>query len=79
MTPCKPCLSAPGPMEAYAEQFDELFGHRAQRQGFRDYLLGLQLPRERRKTLPGVIGTEPILLVSLAGQILSCSPPRKLS
>lgn len=61
MTPRKPCLPAPGPLEVYAEQFDELFGHRAQRQGFREYLLGLLLPRERRKTLTGLVGTEPVV------------------
>ncbi|MBI3303378.1 MAG: hypothetical protein HYZ72_15040 [Deltaproteobacteria bacterium] len=30
MTPRKPCSPAPGPLEDYAQQFDELFGQRAQ-------------------------------------------------
>ena len=43
---------APGPLEGYAARFDDLFGARAQREGFRRYLEGLLLPTERNKTLP---------------------------
>ena len=35
---------APGPLEGYAARFDDLFGARAQREGFRRYLEGLLLP-----------------------------------
>jgi hypothetical protein len=35
---------APGPLENFAEGFDDLFGARAQREGFRRYLEGLLLP-----------------------------------
>jgi len=46
-------------LEAYVQQFDELFASLAQRRAFRDYLQGLLLPRERNKTLTGLAGTEP--------------------
>ena len=49
----------PAPLEEYAVQFDDLFGHRAQRRSFRDYLQGLLLPRDRNKTLTALAGTEP--------------------
>src|SRR2546430_2120652 len=38
------CPPAPGPLEDYARTFDPLFGTRAQRRGFREYLQGLLLP-----------------------------------
>jgi hypothetical protein len=44
----RPCPPAPGPLEAYAQR------------GFRDYLQGLPLPRDRNKTLTGLAGTEAI-------------------
>jgi hypothetical protein len=47
-------------LEAYAQQFDMLFSSLAQRRGFRDYLQGLLLPRDRNKTLTGLAGAEPI-------------------
>ena len=50
MTPRKPCPPVPGPLEAYAQGFDDLFGQLAQRRGFREYLLGLSLPRDHKKT-----------------------------
>jgi hypothetical protein len=56
MTPRKPCPTIPGPLEDYAGQFDDLFGHRAQRQRFREYLQGLLLPRDRNKTLTALVG-----------------------
>jgi hypothetical protein len=37
-----------------------LFSSPAQRRGFRDYLQGLLLPRDRNKTLTGLAGAEPI-------------------
>ncbi|MDP9487670.1 MAG: IS701 family transposase [Actinomycetota bacterium] len=51
---------APGPLEDYAERFDDLFGARAQRHGFRRYLEGLLLPAERNKTLTALANTEPV-------------------
>ena len=38
MTARVPCRHAPGPLEAYAAQFDDPFIHAAQRRTFRDYL-----------------------------------------
>jgi SRSO17 transposase len=60
MTSRRPCPPAPGPLEAYAQRFDLLFSSLAQRRGFRDYLQGLLLPRDRNKTLTGLAGAEPI-------------------
>jgi DDE superfamily endonuclease len=59
MTPRKPCPSVPKPLEEYAQHFDDIFGHIAQRHSFREYLLGLLLPRDRNKTLTALVGTEP--------------------
>jgi hypothetical protein len=47
MTKRSPVSPAPGPLEDYALSFDDLFGARAQRHGFRRYLEGLLLPAER--------------------------------
>jgi hypothetical protein len=47
-------------LEDYAARFDRLFRSLAQRRGFRDYLQGLLLPRDRNKTLTGLAGAEPI-------------------
>lgn len=55
------CPPAPGPLEEYAAQFDYLFNNLAQRQGFRTYMQGLLLPRDRNKTLTGLVGTEPVV------------------
>jgi DDE superfamily endonuclease len=60
MTIRRPCPPAPGPLETYAARFDPLFGSLAQRRGFRAYLQGLLLPRDRNKTLTGLAGAEPI-------------------
>jgi hypothetical protein len=60
MTTRRSCPPAPGPLEVYAQQFDGLFSSLAQRRGFRDYLQGLLLPRDRNKTLTGLAGAEPI-------------------
>jgi SRSO17 transposase len=56
-----PCPPAPGPLEEYAARFDELFSTLAQRRGFREYLQGLLLPKDRNKTLTALAGTEPIV------------------
>lgn len=56
-----PCPAAPGPLEDFARQFDDLFSSLAQRRGFRDYLQGLLLPRDRNKTLTALVGAEPVV------------------
>jgi SRSO17 transposase len=61
MTRRVPCPPAPGPLEAYAARFDDLFSTLAQRRGFREYLAGLLLPRDRNKTLTCLAGTEPVV------------------
>lgn len=61
MTARQPCPPVPGPLEAYAQQFDVAFDSLAQRSAFRDYLQGLLLPRERNKTLTALAGTEPVI------------------
>lgn len=60
MTARLPCPPAPGPLEAYAACFDDLFASLAQRRGFREYLTGLLAPRDRHKTLTALAGAEPI-------------------
>ena len=55
------CPPAPGPLESFAAAFDPQFGTLAQRRGFREYLQGLLLPRERNKTLTALVGTEPVV------------------
>ncbi|WP_331769470.1 transposase (plasmid) [Embleya sp. NBC_00888] len=44
-------VRAPGPLQACAARFDDLFSTLAQRRGFREYPTGLSLPRDRDKTL----------------------------
>jgi SRSO17 transposase len=61
MTKRSSVTPAPGPLEGYAARFDELFGARAQREGFRRYLEGLLLPAERNKTLTALANTEPLV------------------
>jgi SRSO17 transposase len=61
MTARCPSSAAPGPLEDYAREFDDLFSVLAQREGFRAYLQGLLLPRDRNKTLTGLVGTEPLV------------------
>jgi hypothetical protein len=61
MTRRQPVPPAPGPLEDYAAQFDDLLPNVAQRRAIREYLHGLLLPRERNKTLTGLAGTEPVL------------------
>jgi SRSO17 transposase len=60
MTKRLPSPPAPGPLEDYATGFDPLFSSLAQRRGFRAYLEGLLLPRDRNKTLTALAGTEPV-------------------
>lgn len=52
---------APGPPEAYAARFGDLFSTLAQRRGFRECLTGLLLPRDRNKTLTALAGSEPVV------------------
>src|ERR671931_950410 len=61
MTKRLACPPAPGPLEDYAAQFDPLFARLAQRRGFRAYLQGLLLPRDRNKTLTALAGAEPVV------------------
>ena len=61
MTKRQPCPLAPGPLEGYAAHFDDGFGTLAQRRGFREYLQGLLMPRDRQKTLTGLVGVEPVV------------------
>src|ERR687884_864506 len=61
MTKRLACPPAPGPLEDYATQFDPLFARLAQRRGFREYLQGLLLPRDRNKTLTALAGAEPVV------------------
>ena len=60
MTRRYPVSPAPGPLEDYAQSFDDLFGARAQRHAFRRYMEGLLLPAERNKTLTALANTEPV-------------------
>lgn len=52
---------APGPLEAYAAAFDDLFERRNAREAFRRYLEGLLLPAERNKTLTALANAEPLV------------------
>jgi hypothetical protein len=61
MTKRLPVPAAPGPLEAYCQQFDPLFRQRPQRDHFRRYLEGLLLPAERHKTLTALANTEPVV------------------
>ena len=61
MTQRMSCPPAPVPLEDYATQFDHLFENVAQRRGFRTYLEGLLLPRDRNKTLTALVGAEPVV------------------
>jgi DDE superfamily endonuclease len=67
MTERLPCPAAPGPLESYAAEFDPLFGTLAQRHGFREYLQGLLLPRDRNKTLTALAGAEPVVAAQSKG------------
>ena len=51
---------APGPLEDFAQAFDDLFTRHSQRDAFRRYLEGLLLSAERNKTLTALANTEPV-------------------
>ncbi len=55
----RPVESAPVPLEAYCQQFDDCFRTVNQRNAFRRYLEGLLLPAERNKTLTALANAEP--------------------
>lgn len=61
MTERVPARPAPGPLENFAQAFDDLFAKRSQREGFRRYPEGLLLPMARHKTLTGLANTEPVV------------------
>ena len=61
MTQRIPATASPGPLEAIAQAFDDLFAKRSQREGFRRYLEGILLPMERNKTLTGLANAEPMV------------------
>src|ERR671938_1007911 len=67
MTARQPCPTAPGPLEAFAVQFDPLFGSLGQRRSFRGYLSGLLAPRDRNKTLTALAGAEPVVQAQRPG------------
>src|SRR5919206_1943638 len=67
MTQRLACPPAPGPLEDYAARFDDLFGTLAQRRGFREYLQGLLLPRDRNKVLTALAGAEPVVAAQSKG------------
>ena len=60
MTPRKPRSAVPGPVEEYVRRVDDLVNQLAQRRGFRAYLQGVVLPRDRNKTLTALVGSEPV-------------------
>ena len=59
MTARQAATPVPGPLEAYAQRFDDLFERRPQRDGFRRYLEGLLVAAERNKTLTALANAEP--------------------
>ena len=61
MTKRQAAVPAPGPLEAYAAGFDDLFERRNQREAFRRSLEGLLLPAERHKPLTALAHAEPIV------------------
>jgi DDE superfamily endonuclease len=73
MTERLACPPAPGLLEEYAVGFDEVFANVAQRRGFREYLQGLLLPRDRNKTITALVGAEPVVAADSAPvQKLQC-------
>ena len=66
MSARRSCPPAPGPLEAFAVQFAPLFQTLAQRHGFRIYLSGLLLPRDRSKTLTALVAAESLVQAQAA-------------
>lgn len=54
-------IPAPGLLEDYSVQFDDLFERRNARDAFRRYLAGRLVPAERNKTLTALANAEPIV------------------
>jgi SRSO17 transposase len=50
-TPRKPAAPTTDAIDAFCAQFDDVFCRLAERQAFRQYLIGMLLPREHNKTL----------------------------
>jgi SRSO17 transposase len=50
-TPRKPAEPTASAVDVFCAQFDHLFNRHATRTAFRQYLIGLLLPRERNKAL----------------------------
>jgi hypothetical protein len=48
----------PDPLEVYGAQVDDRFSRASQRTAFRQYLIGLLLPREHTKTLTALANVE---------------------
>ena len=61
MTQRIPASASPGPLEGFAQAFDDQFAKRSQRESFRRYLEGILLPMERNKTLTGLANAEPVV------------------
>src|SRR5215211_5121732 len=61
MTKRQAATPAPGPLEPYDAQFDDLFERRNAREALRRYLEGLLLPTERNKTLSALANAEPLV------------------
>src|SRR5918911_3639583 len=51
VTPRKPTRPTVAAIDQFCAQFDDLFSRRAAREAFRQYVMGLLLPREHNKTL----------------------------
>src|SRR5438067_936983 len=66
------CPSAPRLLEDYAQQFDGLFGKLSQRRCFREYLQGSLLPRERTKTLAGLVDAALAAGLSFRAVVADC-------
>ena len=66
MTARRLCPPAPGPLEAFAAQFDPLLHSFGQRRSWRTYWTGLLAPRDRHKTLTALAGAEPLVQAQAA-------------
>lgn len=66
MTARDACPSLPQPLDEFAVAFDPVLHSPAQRRGFRAYLAGLLLPRDRNKTLTALAGAEPLVQAQAA-------------